>query len=444
MFWTVLSLISLLDTTEEALISLVIPYLRCEWNLTLFFEGTITVSVFLFYGISSMIFGKAADKYGRRTILLFILGTLTVTAIFCALSTNKWQFLVARTITGACIGANFGAIVSFASEVVPVKYRSLGTSLIIFVSKVGMFLTAVTAYFFLNSLGWKWFIIIVSLPIIPSIILLLLLPESPRYLIVSGKQKDAQKAIKFMTDMNKVQIDEGTNVVCKQSEDLGEIRVLFEPEYRKETILLSIVYFGNILVFLSLILFLPLAINSPFCGRNGVTHTHECKMLSQESILKVAVVSATMVGLIAAHAMSHFTGRIPALCVHAAMAFISSLFLYKCFSATITIIIFYVIEFASSGLNILIWIILLENYPTYIRTTASGFVNFWGKVGGVLGVVGVYASFHVSPHLLVTMYVASCLMSLVGAALFTKETRHLAVEDITDQEVTERTQQNIQ
>ena len=51
-FWAVLSLVSILDTGEEALISLVIPYLRCEWNLTLFFEGTITVSVFLFYGIS--------------------------------------------------------------------------------------------------------------------------------------------------------------------------------------------------------------------------------------------------------------------------------------------------------------------------------------------------------------------------------------------------------
>ena len=301
-----------------------------------------------------------------------------------------------------------------------------------------MFLTAVTAYLFLNSLGWRWFIIIVSLPIIPSIILLLLLPESPRYLIVSGKKDDAQKAIKFMADMNKVQIDERKTIVCKQSENLGELGALFEPEYRKETILLSIIYFGNILVFLSLILFLPLAVNSSFCGGNGVTPTHECKKLSQGSILKVAiVVSATMVGLIAAHVMSHFTGRIPALQVFAAMAFIASLLLYKCFSGAITILIFYVIEFASSGLNILVWIILLENYPTYIRTTASGFVNFWGKVGGVLGVVGVYALFYVSPYLLVTMYVASSLMSLVGAALFTKETRYLEVQDITDQEAYE-------
>ena len=64
-FWTVLSLISILDTTEEALISLVIPYLRCEWNLSLFFEGAITCSVFLFYGISkyatdSLIMNKTA------------------------------------------------------------------------------------------------------------------------------------------------------------------------------------------------------------------------------------------------------------------------------------------------------------------------------------------------------------------------------------------------
>lgn len=299
-----------------------------------------------------------------------------------------------------------------------------------------MFITAVTAYFFLNSLGWRWFIIIVSLPIIPSIILLLILPESPRYLIVSGKQKEAKEAIKFMADMNKVHIDEETTVICKQSEELGEVSALFHPEYRRETILLSIIYFGNILVFLSLILFLPLALNSTFCGGNGVTPTHECRKLSQGAIFKVAIViSATMIGLIAAHVLSHFTGRVPALRIFAALAFIASLFLYKCFSATVTVIIFYVIEFASSGLNILIWIILLENYPTYIRTTASGFVNFWGKIGGVLGVVGVYALFYLSPYLLVTMYAANTLLSLVGAALFTKETRYLEVQDIPDQEI---------
>ena len=323
---------------------------------------------------------------------------------------------------------------------VPVKYRSLGTSLIIFISKIGMFLTAVVAYFFLNSLGWRWFIIIVSLPIIPSFLLLCFLPESPRYLIVSGKEQDAQKAIKFMADMNNIEINEDTTVVCKQSEELGEIRVLFEPEYRKETILLSIIYFGNILVFLSLLLFLPLAINSKFCGGDGATPAHVCKELSQESILKVIfIVSATMVGVIAGATMSHFTGRIPALRVFAAIAFIGSLLLYKCFSKTVTIVIFYVIEFASSGLNIIIWIILLENYPTHIRTTASGFVNFWGKVGGVMGVVGVYALFYVSPYLLVTMYTASTLMSLVGAALFTKETRHLEVQDITDDVISDST-----
>ena len=318
-------------------------------------------------------------------------------------------------------------------QVVPFKYRSLGTSLIIFISKIGMFLTAVAAYFFLNSLGWRWFIIIVTLPVLPSLFLLLKLPESPRYLIVSGQQDYAQNAIKFMANMNGVQLNENKTVVCNQVEDIGEVRLLFEPEYKKETILLSIIYFGNILIFLSLIMFLPLAMNSQFCGGSGKTPTHECKKLSQESILKVMIiVSATVIGLVAAHAMSQVTGRIPALQVFSAIVFISCLLLYKCHSERITVIIFFVIEFSSSGLNIIIWIILLENYPTHIRTTASGFVNFWGQLGGAIGIVGVYALFYLSPYLLVTMYVVSSLMSLIGAAVFTKETRYFDVQDFRD------------
>lgn len=67
--------------------------------------------------LGSIGFGKAADKHGRKTVLLISMTALLVSAIFCALATNKWQFLVGRTITGICIGANFGAVVSFATEV---------------------------------------------------------------------------------------------------------------------------------------------------------------------------------------------------------------------------------------------------------------------------------------------------------------------------------------
>lgn len=298
---------------------------------------------------------------------------------------------------------------------------------------MGMFLTAVEAYFFLNSLGWRWLIIIASFPIIPSLVLLMVLPESPRYLVVSGKQNEAYKAVKMMAEMNKVELDSSITIESRYSKDCGKVSLLFEPEYRKETILLAVIYFGNILVFLSLILFLPLAINSGFCGGNGVTPTYECKKLSQNSILKVAVVvSATIAGLIAAHVLSHVTGRILALRVFSALAFLSSLLLYKCFTKTLTVVIFYFLEFSSSGLNILVWIIILENYPTYIRTTASGFINFFGKIGGVMGVVGIYVLFYISPYLLVTMYVASCLISLVGSILFTKETRYFDVKDVSE------------
>ena len=65
----------------------------------------------------SVVFGKVADKYGRKSVLTVTLVLLLFTAVGSALAQNKWQFLVARSVTGACIGANFGVIVSYATEV---------------------------------------------------------------------------------------------------------------------------------------------------------------------------------------------------------------------------------------------------------------------------------------------------------------------------------------
>eukprot|EP00116_Pleurobrachia_bachei_P007197 sb/3467459/ len=297
-----------------------------------------------------------------------------------------------------------------------------------------MFITALLGYFLLNAVGWRWFIILVSLPLIPAIVSLQFVPESPRYLVTSGQTEKAKEAVQWMAKLNGVELDESLEVKCFEGEDLGDLGVLFSPKYLKETILLSVIYFGNILIFLSLILFLPMAFNSEFCGGDGAVPEHKCKKLSQQSLLKMAIViSATIKGLLTAHGLSHITGRVPMLRVFAAANLLCCLLLYKCYSQTVTFILLFVIKFAASGLNILVWIIILENYPTSVRTTASGFVNFWGKIGGVVGVIGVYALFYVSPYLVVTMYVVASLMSFVGAALFTKETRDLEIADVADE-----------
>lgn len=54
LFWSVGFLIAYSDYAELTLIAIIIPYLRCEWNLSEGFEATITISIFLTYAASEL------------------------------------------------------------------------------------------------------------------------------------------------------------------------------------------------------------------------------------------------------------------------------------------------------------------------------------------------------------------------------------------------------
>jgi hypothetical protein len=51
-FWAISFLIAYSDYAELTLIAIIIPYVRCEWNLSKEFEATITISIFLIYAAS--------------------------------------------------------------------------------------------------------------------------------------------------------------------------------------------------------------------------------------------------------------------------------------------------------------------------------------------------------------------------------------------------------
>ena len=53
-FWLISFLIAYSDYAELTLIAIIIPYLRCEWNLSKEFEATITISIFLIYAASKL------------------------------------------------------------------------------------------------------------------------------------------------------------------------------------------------------------------------------------------------------------------------------------------------------------------------------------------------------------------------------------------------------
>ena len=133
------------------------------------------------------------------------------------------------------------------------------------------------------KLGWRW---LLGLSVLPSFILLIfyiITPESPRYLILKGRKKEALQVLEKISKINGKNLPPGTlitdielqekttNISTKnqdQNQDLEvppkwkdsemtvwkSVMLLLSPKLAKTTLLLWVVFFGNAFAYYGLVL----------------------------------------------------------------------------------------------------------------------------------------------------------------------------------------------
>lgn len=430
LYWALVALISYTDYAELTLLSLILPSLRCEWELTPYFEAAITLSLFGSYALFSIVLGKISDKYGRKPVLFCSTSGLIFSAIASSRSPNKWIFLISRITTGAYIATSVNCIICYSIEFSESKYRAYGSATFVISAFGGVAFVNGLGYLFLRLIGWRWFILLVSLPVVPALIMVYFLPESPRYLLVSGQQEKSLQAVRFIARLNGKKLPENLEIESFEEQHLGSYLKVFNKENRRLTIALSVIYFFNLSIEMGLIMFLPLLFSSGVCGRSG-TNTDNCQYLSQEDLWKLTVTAVgSIVGALFALLSAQKIGRLLPLRTSCAMVLFGLLvFLVTC-SEWITFAVSAYVKVLESFTNTLIWIIIPESFPTNIRSTTTGFINSCGKIGGVLGTTSVYLLFYVDPKLLVLIFVLGGVVGFIAALLFDKETRNVSLQDV--------------
>ena len=428
-YWTVTGLLSIADQAEIGIISVILPSLRCQWNLTPGFETAITMSIFVSYAIFTVAFGKIADKVGRKAVLVWSVSALLLASVASAFAPDKWVFLIARSVAGACIGMNMNIIICYATEFSESKDRLIGMIVFGVVSSISYAFVNFLAWLILNAAGWRWLIIAISSPMVPAIALIIFMPGSPRYLLVSGQQDAAIRATKFNAQLNKRSLPSDFRLAPLNNESRGSYSAIFGSEHRRSVVTLSVQYFCNIFIGFGFILYQPLIFASG-CTLGPTEQPARPCSLSNLELLKLALSSMfSVVANVLAPLSAYVLERSIALRISSFFMVLATTALFFCFTPAITFSIATAMNFIGSFINGYLWLIYPEAFPTNIRTTAIGFINGCGKVGAVLGTGSVSVFYYMNPTIVAGLFLTASIVGFAMSLIYNKKTKDVEMTD---------------
>lgn len=148
--------------------------------------------------IGSLIGGWPTDRFGRRATLRSIGVLYFVSAIWSALATDPYSFIVARFIGGLGVGISTVAAPLYIAEIAPPEQRGRLAGMFQFNIVFGI-LVAFMSNALIGSMGdnaWRWMLGVEAIPALIYTVACIGIPRSPRWLI--AKRNDRAEAIRVL------------------------------------------------------------------------------------------------------------------------------------------------------------------------------------------------------------------------------------------------------
>jgi len=245
----VISLGGFLFGFDAAVISGVISFITPEFELNELWVGAVVSAPSLAAIIAALTVGPIADYVGRKKVMLALALLYTISAVASALAPGIVTLVVARFIGGLAFGTLMLAPI-YIAEIAPSRLRGRMVSVNQLNIVVGFSVAYFANYFILQAnqsgselsvaLGldkwaWRWMLGLEATPAALYFFFMLIVPESPRYLVLQGQTEKAREILTRISPAE--QIDEilteiGNSAREATSNLLGKIKDMFRPELR--------------------------------------------------------------------------------------------------------------------------------------------------------------------------------------------------------------------
>jgi SHS family lactate transporter-like MFS transporter len=175
-----------LDAFDYFLLTFIIKDIAGEFHAKVSMVSTALLLTLAARPFGAFVFGRLADRFGRRPVLMFDVALYSVLAAASAFSPNLMTLFVLRCLFGFAMGGEWGIGASLVLESIPAKSRGVISGILQEGYPVGFFLASL-ANLALPHIGWRGLLMLSALPALLILYIRRHVPESPAW--------EAEKAV---------------------------------------------------------------------------------------------------------------------------------------------------------------------------------------------------------------------------------------------------------
>lgn len=200
------------DMAEIICISILLPTLPSSepgWRVTATMTAGLASVVMVGFTFGASLWGTVSDRMGRRTAVLGSAATTLVAGLASSFAPEFYSLVVLRGIVGVGV-AGAHVSVSLFMEFLPVRGRGLVmTSVQVFWAVggclqvgIGWLTVGDPGHRVFGLAGWRSMLLLTCVPVVVLLVCCLLVPESPRWLVVNGREDDAKALLERAGRLN--------------------------------------------------------------------------------------------------------------------------------------------------------------------------------------------------------------------------------------------------
>jgi putative MFS transporter len=410
------------DAFDALSLAFVLPILGGVWHLSSLEIGFLISASYIGQLAGALIFGQLAERHGRVKSAAAAVAIMSVMSLGCLLAGSFVALFLCRLVQGIGVGGEMPVAATYVSELSRAQGRGRFFLLYEMIFPVGLMAAGQAGAWLVPFYGWQIMFLIGGIPGLVIGVLLLRLPESPRWLIGQGRLPEAERIVEQVEASTPERVAPAAKLVraLPSEPQHSRWRELLGPVYRRRTLVVWLLWACAFLVANSLNNWMPTLYRTVY----GLGLPQALRAASLNNVAQVALL------LVCAFVIDRIGRRnwmVAAFAVGAALLAVLSV----ASTGVAAVMVLATLSYGVIGsCNAVVYLYTPEIYPTRMRAIGTGLATSWLRLASAVGPTLV--GFMVGEGGIGAVFALFAAVAVIGALAATQmiETRGRQLEEI--------------